>query len=164
MVKIEVGDIIDKFEKGEFHVIVHQANCFCTMGSGIAKALRDKYPSVYEADCKTPSGDIAKLGSYSYTHIKDKGYIVNLYSQYHYGRIDRRHTSYDAFYDGFTKLLYSLKVKEPLIIAVPYKIGCNLGGGDWRIVKSILEAVFANSHHTLLIIRLPSVEPDPVDL
>jgi len=31
------------------HIIVHGCNCFCTMGAGIAKTIKELYPSAYLA-------------------------------------------------------------------------------------------------------------------
>jgi O-acetyl-ADP-ribose deacetylase (regulator of RNase III) len=74
--------------------IIHQANCFNTMGSGIACQIRQRYPEAYEADCKTISGDRSKLGKFSWVKTNDgKYHIYNCYSQYQYGR-DQRQTSH----------------------------------------------------------------------
>jgi O-acetyl-ADP-ribose deacetylase (regulator of RNase III) len=50
----------DIFQVGklDIHAIIHQANCHCTMGSGIAKFIRERFPKAYEADCKTVKGDL----------------------------------------------------------------------------------------------------------
>src|SRR4051812_24203036 len=87
-------------------IIVHQANCFHTMGSGIARHIRENFPEAYEADCNTTKkGDPKKLGKYSTAKIVTPNanprlkYIVNLYSQFEFGRA-AKHTSYDAMYDG----------------------------------------------------------------
>ena len=59
--------------------IIHQANCQTTMGSGIAKQIREKYPEAFEADCRTTRGDITKLGSFSWVKARDGKYIYNCY-------------------------------------------------------------------------------------
>ena len=51
MLKHAKGNLIDMAEAGEFDVIVHGCNCQNTMGSGIAKEMRARYPGVYQADC-----------------------------------------------------------------------------------------------------------------
>ena len=43
------GNLIDMAEAGKFHIIVHGCNCFNTMGSGIAKEIRNRYPRAYES-------------------------------------------------------------------------------------------------------------------
>ncbi len=64
MKRIE-GDLIRLANLGHFDVIIHGCNCFCTMGAGIAKAIREQYPAAYEADLATEKGNRGKLGSYS---------------------------------------------------------------------------------------------------
>ena len=46
----EKGDLIQKARAGEFDVIVHGCNCFCTMGAGIAKTIKQVFPAAYLAD------------------------------------------------------------------------------------------------------------------
>ena len=45
------GDLIEMAEHGDFDVIVHGCNCFCTMGAGIALQIKHHFPEAYYADC-----------------------------------------------------------------------------------------------------------------
>lgn len=158
-----VGNI---FEQGDINVIVHQANCYHTMGSGIAKIIREEYPEAYEADCKTIKGT-EKLGTYSTAFIKrgDREFVIaNLYGQ---GGFDKRKqglrdTNYDALHDALVSLRDDiLKANEgtsrTITIGVPYGIGCGLGGGRWGIVTAIIQVVFfGNPRFKVVICRLPS--------
>jgi hypothetical protein len=72
----------DIFESGA-DVICHQVNCQGVMGSGIAKQIRERYPSVYEdyrALCETyePS---ELLGCVFSRNVRDEIRIDNLFSQ-----------------------------------------------------------------------------------
>jgi len=83
--EIEQGDLVQKARAGEFDVLVHGCNCFCTMGAGIAKTIKHVFPAAYQADLATPAGDKAKLGTYSSAQIKAAGRrltIVNAYTQF----------------------------------------------------------------------------------
>jgi O-acetyl-ADP-ribose deacetylase (regulator of RNase III) len=140
-------------------VIVHQANCFHTMGSGIARHIRENFPEAYEADLKTVKGDRAKVGTYSTALVttpnpnKRLRYIVNMYSQFDFGR-NQKHTLYDAIHDGFTLLRNNITTRPRTLvtnIAIPFRYGSNLGGGDWNVVKAILTSVFEDSPLTVLI-------------
>jgi len=64
------GDLIDLALKGEFDLIVHGCNCFCTMGAGIAKTIKQKFPADYQADLETQKGDESKLGKISWAKIE----------------------------------------------------------------------------------------------
>ena len=58
--KRKQGDLLQYAQEGVFDVIIHGCNCFCTMGAGIAKAIKARFPEAYQADCQTPKGDRAK--------------------------------------------------------------------------------------------------------
>ena len=135
-------------------VIIHQANCFNTMGSGIAKQIREKYPEAYEVDCKTKRGDMNKFGSFSYTHTNDKKIIINMYSQYRYG-YGEKHTDYDAMNKALPNIIKFIetKVKKDANVGIPKKLGCVLGGGDWNIVKEIFLKQFEPTQLHLHIVE-----------
>ena len=42
--KIIEGDLIQLALDGEFDLIIHGCNCFCSMGAGIAKSIREIFP------------------------------------------------------------------------------------------------------------------------
>lgn len=135
--KIIFGDLL----KSNVPVIIHQCNCFHKMGAGIAKLLKDLYPEVYESDKRTVFGDKTKLGSFSYAEInnKDLKYVINLYSQYNYGK--GIHTDYIALKNGLNNALKFIHSKSIKRVGIPYLIGCGLAGGDIDKVYSILEEV-----------------------
>jgi O-acetyl-ADP-ribose deacetylase (regulator of RNase III) len=60
------GDLIELAIDGEFDLIIHGCNCFCTMGAGIAKTIKQKFPEAYKADLETEKGDKSKLGEISW--------------------------------------------------------------------------------------------------
>ena len=126
-------------------IIVHQVNCQGVMGSGVAKAIRDKYPEVYMRynDYVLDHLDIEDfhssrlLGRTFLTQGKDGKIIANVFGQDHFIPRGIRHTSYDALEKG----LQQLKNDTDGDLAMP-RIGCGLGGGDWHIVSAIIESVF----------------------
>lgn len=142
-------------------VLVHQCNCQCTMGSGVARTIKELFPEVYESDCQTKKGDSSKLGTYSYSLVSSVPpevnprikCVVNLYSQDAFG-LQARHTSYDALEVGLSRLRSDLEKKgEPgkKVIALPYRMGSDRGGADWNVVRAIIESVFKDSKLTILI-------------
>ena len=130
--------------------IIHQANCQNTMGSGIARQIRERYPEAYEADCQTTPGDIRKLGTFSWVKAKDGKFIYNCYSQYRYGR-EQRHTNYEAIYTGLNSIKSHAETYDLTKLSLPHNMGCMLGGGSWRIVNAIIEDIFENSETELYI-------------
>ena len=127
------GDLIQLAKEGKFDIIVHGCNCFNTMNSGIAKAVREHYPRAYVSDSETKKGDINKLGTYTcgwYDPI-----VVNAYTQYDYGRDGKERFVYEAF----AMILYKLKHAWPGDhYGFPY-IGCGLAGGNEDRIVSMIE-------------------------
>ena len=50
VMKEVTGDLVKLAKNGEFDVIVHGCNCECIMGGGIAKQIRQAFPTAYDAD------------------------------------------------------------------------------------------------------------------
>ncbi len=147
-----LGNLIDLAEQGHFDVIVHGCNCFHTMGSGIAKEIRTRYPRVYAADIQyTDKGDKNKLGSFSWAIVEGKVNnaftILNAYTQYYYGR-GGPHIDYLALRDVFHLIARDYRGK---IIGYP-KIGAGLAGGDWDRIQGIIhEELFGLTHHLVTL-------------
>jgi len=143
------GDLIQLALNGEFDVIIHGCNCFCTMGAGIAKSIKAKFPEAYHADLCTTKGDKSKLGSFSSAIIKiDKHeiHVINAYTQYHWKGTGKK-VDYDAIQSVFSKIKTQYSGKR---IAFPL-IGAGLGGGDWQVIKKIIETELKGEDHTLVI-------------
>tara|TARA_R110002033_G_scaffold10739_1_gene34666 strand:+ start:104 stop:604 length:501 start_codon:yes stop_codon:yes gene_type:complete len=128
------GNILDEFQKGTIDVLIHGCNCFHTMGDGIARQIKDRYPQAFEVDVdESVHGSIYKLGNYTTAKIGDQE-IVNAYTQYEPGS--------NFEYSALIKALVSLDTKymiEGKIIGLPL-IGCGIGGGNWEYVKKIINA------------------------
>jgi len=140
------GDLIKLAKTGEFDLIVHGCNCFCTMGSGIAKQIKEEFPRAFHADSKTIRGDITKLGNYTFADedVPKGGYImgenewvkcriVNCYTQYAFGT-EKIQLDYEALKLCLRKINWEYRGKH---IGLP-EIGCKLAGGDWNIVREII--------------------------
>jgi O-acetyl-ADP-ribose deacetylase (regulator of RNase III) len=141
-IKYVRGNVFDSQAK----VIFHGANCFCTMNSGLAKEMRERYPEAYRADLQTPKGDLGKLGTTSYTHaLKDNRILVNLYTQYRYG-LDKCHLDYYALDTSLQALKDRLSIWKILDeeIVASGRIGAGRAGGDWKLIEEIIENVFNN--------------------
>lgn len=157
--KYKVGDLISAAKAGDVDVIAHGANCHCTMGSGIAPLIKNAFPSVYEADCKTQRGDKEKLGKFSYA-VMDSGLVVfNLYTQYGYNRrnLGLRDLKYDALYDSLVEMKNFLKLHTDGFmtdrkIGFP-KIGAGLAGGDWNVIEAMIKSIFWDCDVTIYILN-----------
>lgn len=131
------GDLL----KSNCTVIMHQANCFSTMGAGIAKSIVDLYPKVAEVDYKLQLSKEERFGKYSKVTLDNNLTVVNLYGQFHYGS-GRKQTNYKKLENAIDLFIQDAKKNKNIDltkIGVPYKMGCGLAGGNWEQVEKILE-------------------------
>jgi O-acetyl-ADP-ribose deacetylase (regulator of RNase III) len=155
------ADLFEVFEKCSDVVATHVANCWHTMGAGIARIIRKKYPSVYEADCRSEVGP-SKLGTYSLAKVNHEynRTIVNLYGQNLYTRnsLGDRDTSYDAVYDGLRDLINTCNLAGDIkTILIPYGLASDLAGGRWSIVNQMIDTLASgNTNVEIIICRLPN--------
>jgi O-acetyl-ADP-ribose deacetylase (regulator of RNase III) len=133
------GNLIDLAEQGHFNVIVHGCNCFHTMGAGIAKEIKQRYPQAYEVDCiHTEKGDQRKLGNFTWQRvvgpIGHEFIIVNAYTQFHYGRKGclMDYTAMQKVFERIGDRYSNATIGYP-------RIGAGLGGGDWDIIQKIID-------------------------
>lgn len=136
------------------NIIAHQVNCQGVIGAGVAKQIKEKYPAVYKDYkrlCENTSDKMDLLGTCLVSTEQENKMICNLFGQYNYGRNGTyTNTSYltSAIFAMISTLeqIYNIKDKThpQLVIAIPYKIGCGLGGGDWEEVKTIFENIERN--------------------
>lgn len=140
------GDLIQLALEGDFDLIVHGCNCFCSMGAGIAKGIRQTFPEAYKADHETISGDRSKLGTISWA--KSKAYkneliVVNAYTQFKFSG-----KSPLVDYDAVRNCFKVIKSKFPgFKIGYP-AIGAGLAGGDWNIISQIINEELEGEDHT----------------
>lgn len=141
--------------ESQCEVIIHNANCFHTMNSGVAKAIRAKWPNVYDADVdNSVRGDEKKLGSYTMARIKDEHvkYVLNVYMQFKYGT-DERRLNYEAAYNGFVAVKEFCETMGINSLAIPSHIGCGLAGGNWNIVETMIKEVFKDATFSVAICK-----------
>ena len=165
MVIYKKGNLLE--EEGLF-AICHQTNCQSKMKAGLAKSIVEYYPNVAEVDRNCKLSPKERLGKFSFSLEKYKNrtplMIFNLYGQFYYGT-DSVKTNYHELENAFIAMTsyinYYIKyyissgivelIPNEIKIGIPYKIGCGLAGGDWNIVKDIIEKVFDNEYNKRLI-------------
>lgn len=125
------GDLLS-VESG---IIAHGCNCQGVMGSGVAKLIKDRYPSAYRVYKYQEQTSGLKLGTVQIVNVRDMLYVANLMTQEFYGRDGKQYVSYDAIDICFDKLF--ARIGELKLVNIP-KIGSGLGGGDWEVISRII--------------------------
>ena len=156
MITFHNGNILDSGAD----VICHQVNCQGAMNSGVAKAIREKWPvvyKVYKEKFQEMEDKIVKLcgsfesqmdvsevllGDVQVVGIGDKRYVANLFAQQYYGYDNRQYTSYDAFWQCLNKLIEDFSKSKT--IAFPARIGCVRGGANWNVILKMIEEVLGD--------------------
>ena len=133
-------------------VIIHQTNCCKGFGSGVAKAIRDKWPLVAEKHmlaCQVneelgkPTSEL--LGKIQAVSVDKNKVVINMYAQDHFGYDGARYTSYDALDDCLNKVKkYCIEHKFNRI-ALPYKMSSVRGGANWEVVQALIKANFEDT-------------------
>lgn len=124
------------------------------MGSGVALAIRNRWPEVYQADVDyNEFAGKEKIGKFSWVDIIRKGErvktVYNLYTQINYLPRGIDHFEYDGFKNGLNNLLNHMNSINLTSLAMP-KIGAGLAGGDWKKIKKIIKEVL-NNHQEMTI-------------
>lgn len=123
-------------------IIAHGCNAQGVMGSGVAKQLRSKYPSVYESYqlhlyALRHSPELV-LGSVDYVGVSSKLQVANMITQEFYGKDGRKYVDYTALAQSMVNVLSRAKALKQ-DVHIPYMVGAGLGGGDLATIKSIYE-------------------------
>jgi hypothetical protein len=161
MIKNERKNIFDV----NADIIIHQCNCFHKDSYGLTQKIFKDFPEAKIADENTVKSR-SKLGSYSFSQKNNK-VIINLYA------IDKKNdlgisTNYNSVEVALKNLNKEMpnfakicnKKTEDLIIALPFKMGCGFGGGNWDIVYSIIKSIFDYEAYTILICDIENQDSD----
>ena len=132
----------------------HQVNCQGRMGSGIAKAIKEKWPVVYDEytekynsrleellrNCggfeHMPSVGETLLGDIQLVSVDVDKTVVNMFAQEHFGYDGKRYTSYDGFWSCLGKIREFVPMGSK--IGFPDHIGCGLGGANWEVIRTMI--------------------------
>lgn len=103
----------------------------------------------YKSWCKDPSLEPGLLGHIQIVYTPDslwKQAIVNLFAQDKYGYDGNCYTDYEAL----KKCLIEVnKQFAGHSVAIPYRMACHRGGGDWSIVFRMIEETLVDCDVTL---------------
>ncbi len=145
----------------ETGVVAHGVNCQGVMGSGVAGALRRKYPHIFTrykniCDLCSPRTEQV-LGMVDAVDVRGESepilIVVNCFTQDHYGRDSKRYANAEA-----VKRSVDSAVLIALGLGLPFympKIGCGLGGLDWETeVEPVVQEIVDKYNTTIYVCDL----------
>ena len=140
----------DLFEN-EHHAqaFAHGCNCQGSMGAGVAKGIRARYPEMYEeyrSRCKAQPR-LFNLGDCWLWKDEDRPWVFNLGTQEGFWR---SRASYEAIETSLREMRRQADAEGITSIAMP-RIGVGYGGLSWKKVRAIVEAVFGDWPGTLVV-------------
>jgi O-acetyl-ADP-ribose deacetylase (regulator of RNase III) len=137
MVKIVKGDLF----QADVDIIAHGTNCKNGFGSGVAGQMAKVHPRAKQEYHAKFFSEGWKLGDVQFVFSGNKT-IANCATQNEYFPRDKVHADYYSIRVCMEKVKLFAQTGD-WSIGMP-KIGCGLAGGDWSIVKGILDEVFTD--------------------
>lgn len=167
------GDLIALAEEGKFDVIAHGVNCMCKQEAGIAPQMVKAFGThKFKKEFFRYRGDINKLGTIDFKGIqyengenireifnklfvlgKSNLYVVNAYTQFNYGRNHKDGTDKPLDYHALKLCFLKMNhIFQGMHIGLP-KIGCGLAGGNWTVVRQLIQSTFTLCDVTVVIYK-----------
>lgn len=110
-------------------VIIHGVNCLGVMGSGVALALRNAFPIIFEQFSGMPTGK-DMLGTTHIIGVKQPDlYVANCYTQVNFGSENIRYADLDSVKKCVTDCYEFAAIHDLPVCSA--KIASLRGGLDW---------------------------------
>jgi hypothetical protein len=134
----------------DVYMIAHQVNCLGIMGGGVARQIKEKWHYVYTEyrdyiERYENNNKKSPLGTSCYSVVGNH-MILNIFGQEDVScnscmtDYNAVRTAFEDFISGYRR---SQRIPDDaqIQIAIPYKFGCGLAGGDWNIMTELLEDI-----------------------
>lgn len=135
----------DLLESAKSHKLIcgfaHGANCWSTMGAGIAGVIAREFPEIYQVDKLDERGPEQRLGNMSYGY-SNRVFGFNLYTQFYPGPNARMPSIISSVQRLFEQVHDIVEANRDVILYVGFPaIGCGIGGLNLVDVVSAVNAV-----------------------
>lgn len=127
----------------------HGCNCAGSMGAGIAKGFRQRYPEMYaeyRQRCKAQPRQF-NLGDAWLWKAEELPWVFNLGTQEKYWHA---RASYEAIEAALLSMKRQADEANVVSIAMP-RIGAGYGGLSWKKVRTIIDRIFTDWRGTLYV-------------
>ncbi len=149
MIIYKTGNILTE----DAEAIVNTVNCVGVMGRGIALQFKNVFPdnfSAYAKACKREEVVPGKMFIFETGELTNPRLIINFPTKRHWKGKSR----IEDINAGLVALAADIQEREIQSIAVP-PLGCGLGGLDWSLVRSRIEATLGNLNGVDVIVFEP---------
>lgn len=146
MVRYIKGNLFDSRDD----IIAHGVNCRGGFGSGVAYAVAQYYPKAKEFYLEKFEQEGWDLGDVQFVTVVGGKVIANCATQDAYYPRNKCHADYPAIRKCMERVKEFAKSRG-YSVSIP-KIGAGLAGGDWNIIKSILDEVFSDYDVTVYVL------------
>lgn len=117
-------------------VVAQGVNCQRVMGSGVAKAIRDKWPQVYDSykNFMPKLSGQQLLGRVNVVDIAPGLVVCNCFTQVYYGKDGKKYADATAIRESLAQtLLECYNFEDGNLPFYMPKLGCGLGGLNWDV-------------------------------
>jgi O-acetyl-ADP-ribose deacetylase (regulator of RNase III) len=133
MMEYRAGDLL----QADAEAIVNAVNCVGVMGRGIALQFKNAYPEnfrAYETACAREEVRPGHMFVFETGQLTNPRYIINFPTKRHW----RDKSRLDDIDTGLKALVDEIRSRHIRSVAIP-RLGCGLGGLDWRHVEPRIE-------------------------
>jgi O-acetyl-ADP-ribose deacetylase (regulator of RNase III) len=158
MINYKTGDLFND----NAEAIVNTVNCVGVMGRGIALQFKKRYPEnfkEYEAKCKLGEMTPGRIFVFETNSFINPKYIINFPTKRHWRGASR----IEDIESGLVDLSRVIKTYDIKSIAIP-PLGSGLGGLDWLLVKSKIEAALIDIEAVEINVYEPVGAPKAEDM
>ena len=144
MIKTVRGDLIEMAKKSYFTIIIHGCNTKACFGAGIALQIKKEFPEAFKTDQYFNRMKRNTLGNFSYRKLPSGLIVINAYTQEMPGPC--------AKLSAIQKCFSEIKAdfgNDGHKFGIP-KIGCGLGGLEWKEVEPVIEDIMQGEDVTVV--------------
>lgn len=148
MIEIGQGSILD----AQVEAIVNPVNCVGVMGAGLALAIRQQWPRVYEDFRHATTNGLIRIG---YIHSSSTGQdrprlVMHLPTKLHW----RDPSRLEWVEAGMRELVEKAAEMNLRSVAIP-ALGCGLGGLRWAAVEPVIQDALGRASGTKWLVFPP---------
>jgi O-acetyl-ADP-ribose deacetylase (regulator of RNase III) len=130
-----------------YGIVCQQVNTKGVMGAGVARDIRRQWVIAYSDYMMAFNTGKLQLGEVIFSNVignRPELQVANMVSQSSYGNSKSTgviYTDYQAFEICLNKIkIWQANVMDGVLpVYLPYRIGCGLAGGNWDVVKHLIE-------------------------